>query len=74
MTEPLNIAEDADCCDVWPKIAHAFEWKCYWDQPGMLTMPHVKDRRTDDRWFVNFCPACGKSARNRNMRMERIKS
>ena len=67
--EPLNIQPDPNCCDIWPLICHTFEWMHYADQPEMATMPLIKG--SDGKsYFVNYCPACGAKARNRNMRIE----
>lgn len=62
--------EDEDCCDIWPKIAKRFDWMHFSEQPEMLTMPHLNTG--DNKWFVNFCPACGKEARNRKMLKKRL--
>lgn len=64
------IEEDKDCCEVWAQIAPRFDWMKYSDQPEMLTMPHINTG--ENKYFVNFCPSCGKSARNRNMKAERL--
>lgn len=63
------IEEDPDCCDIWPQIADRFDWMKYDHQREMGSMPHIN---VGARYFVNFCPACGKPARNRNMLFERI--
>lgn len=64
------IKEDADCCNVWKEIARKFGWLQYTDQPGMSTMPYIEVGAT--KFFINFCPSCGKPARNRKMKTERI--
>lgn len=66
----MEIKEDADCCEVWPKIAPKFSWFTYVDNKDMATAPHIEVGR--QKFFVNFCPSCGKPARNRNMKADRI--
>jgi hypothetical protein len=66
----IDIKEDPDCCEVWPQIAIRLDWMSYDGQPSMLSMPHLFVQ--GQRWFVNFCPSCGKPARNRNMLRDRI--
>lgn len=58
---------DEDCCGVWPLIASSFEWTTPRLYPHLLTTPHIVGD-DDIKYFVNFCPACGKPARNRIMR------
>jgi hypothetical protein len=65
-----EIKEDQDCCEVWPKIAIRFNWMRYENYPEMASMPHISDG--ENKWFVNYCPSCGKPARNRNMLIARI--
>ena len=64
------IQEDENCCEIWEQIAPRFDWMNYADQHEMLTMPHINVG--DNKYFVNFCPSCGKSARNRNMLAKRL--
>lgn len=67
----LEITEDTDCCPEWPKMVHAFGYFTYEDYPEMATMFHVRNS-DGNAWRVNFCPACGKPARMRNMAVSRI--
>ncbi len=62
--------EDKDCCNIWPKIARRFDWMSVGPQPEMLTAPHINDG--ENKWFVNFCPSCGESSRNRKMLSNRV--
>lgn len=62
--------EDKDCCEVWAQIAPRFDWMKFVDHPEMLTMPHISTG--ENKYFVNFCPSCGKPARNRYMLAERL--
>ena len=65
-----EIKEDADCCEIWPKIMRRFDWMTYEDQPDMFTMPHIT--ATGEKYFVNYCPSCGANARNRNVLRSRV--
>ena len=65
-----KFVQDQDCCEVWPKIVSRFDWMEYEQQQDMLSMPHIDDGQT--KWFVNFCPACGRPARNRNVAANRV--
>lgn len=68
--KPLSLQPDPDCCDVWPKIMSSFSWMSYDDQPEMLSMCHIDIG--GEKFFVNFCPSCGKPARNRNVLASRV--
>lgn len=70
VSEKTLIEEDVDCCGVWPKIAKRFSWMQFSGQKDMSSMPHIDVGAT--KFFVNFCPSCGKPARNRNMKTKRI--
>lgn len=62
--------EDKDCCQVWSIIAVRFDWMKFVDEQELLTMPHINEG--GNKWFVNYCPACGAPARNRIMKAERL--
>lgn len=64
------VMPDPPCCEVWPKIAHRFDWMRYSHQTEMLTLPHFQVG--DTKWRVNFCPACGKPASLRNVRADEL--
>lgn len=79
MKDKLNkpIIPDPNCCDVWPEIAFMFNWMVYTEQETMASMPHIDTTKikgkSGNRWFINYCPSCGRDARNRNMKVEDIK-
>jgi hypothetical protein len=63
-------SETPDCCEVWPKILHVFNWMRYDAWPSLCSMPHFRVGK--DAWRVNHCPSCGADRRNANARRARI--
>lgn len=61
----------ADCCEVWPRILHAFRWMAFADFPELRAMPHVHGADGTD-WRVNHCPACGVELREVVVEASRI--
>lgn len=66
----LIVQPEPDCCEVWPKIMSRFNWMVFSDDNRVASMPHIDDG--EQKWFVNYCPACGKPARNRNVLASRL--
>ena len=68
-----ELKPEPDCCDVWQHIMRSFKWMVFSgdDDNELATMPHLEG--TDGNlWFVDFCPSCGKSARNRTVLLSRL--
>ena len=64
------MAPTPDCCEVWPKLLHLFQWMRPDGQPDLLMMPYYTVGV--DKWRINFCPSCGKEVRGCIVKRERV--
>ena len=56
-----------NCCDVWPELAKGFVWHYdSTDLDGPMVMPCI-DAGGGNLHRVDYCPSCGKPARDREM-------
>lgn len=62
--EPPKLSEF--CCGAFHRLAQHFGWMRYLDCPDILSMPYIQDG--DDKLRINFCPSCGKSIRDINIK------
>ena len=54
-----------NCCDSWPALATSFSWSYKAAGKGVLVTPCIA--AGDNRYLVNYCPSCGKPARDREI-------
>ncbi len=61
-----------DCCPQWESVIPIVRWFSFADKKGLMVMAHIPSLTDDSKWRINYCPCCGKDARDRLISRDRL--